>query len=478
MKNIFSKTAVPNLGKMTMIAIAMFIACTANAQVVDGGTWGDNLKWTLTGSGNNLTLTISGTGAMTDYGSRTYTWNSQKENIKTVVMQDGVTSIGNKAFAGCKNLTSITIPNSVTSIKYSAFYECTSLTSITIPNSVTSIGESAFRYCESLTTITIPNSITSIGDAAFAFCKNLTSINVATDNPYYSSDNGVLFNKNRTTLLRCPEGKSGYIIPNSVTSIGDWAFSRCTSLTSITIPNSVKTIGDNVFYKCERLTSITIPNSVKTIGDDVFYNCERLTSITIPNSVTLTGEYTEELIAKIESKKRAAVEAQKYEELAWKYYRMNEMSEADKQVDLALATRSTADMNFIKARIILNKINWPKNSTYNGEYNTEFRQVVSYCKKAVSDGNCSEIEALYFMRGYANNMLRYYADGRSDFHEVLRLNPHNALANYNIGVSYSNQGNYQMALTYFKAAREIGFSNKDDEKDNFDMIKKCGEKLK
>ena len=212
--------------------------------------------------------------------------------------------------------------------------------------------------------------------------------------------------------------------------------------------------------------------------------------------VTLTGKYTIDLIAKFEQKQKEKEErakaekkieaekaqkiinAQKHEELAWKYYRMNEMSETDKQADLALEIRSTADMNFIKARIILNKINWSKNETYNGEYNAEFRRVVSYCNNALYDGNCSEVETLYFIRGYANNMLRNYAAGRGDFHEVLRLNPHNALANYNIGVSYSNQENYQMALTYFKAAREIDFSNKDDEKDNFDMIKKCGEKLK
>jgi tetratricopeptide (TPR) repeat protein len=269
-----------------------------------------------------------------------------------------------------------------------------------------------------------------------------------------------LFNKNKTVLICYPQGKSGdYTIPNSVTSIGKEAFAYCNSLASINIPNSVTSIGEDAFMGCS-LLNIDI------------------------KSLLAENKQKEEVAqkAKIEAaeaeKAQKAIDAKKYEDLAWKYYRMKEMNEADKQADLALAIHGTADMYFIKARVIHGKINWPRKETYNGEYNTEFRNVLSYCNKALSEGNCSEMEFLYFMRGYANNMLRYYEDGRSDFHAVLRLNPNNELANYNIGVAYYNQENYNMALTYFKAAREIGFSNKDDESDNFDMIKKCGEKLK
>ena len=204
-----------------------------------------------------------------------------------------VTSIGYNAFSFCTGLTSITIPNSVTSIGTYAFYGCSGLTSITIPNSVTSIGDLAFHGCSGLTSITLGNSVTSIGGWAFNGCTGLTSINVASGNNYYSSNNGVLFNKKKTALIRYPEGKSqtSYTIPNSVTSIGDHAFDGCTGLRSITISNSVTSIEDDVFARCTSLTSITIPNSVTRIEDYAFAHCTGLTSITIPNSVTSIGNW-------------------------------------------------------------------------------------------------------------------------------------------------------------------------------------------
>ena len=199
-----------------------------------------------------------------------------------------VTYIGYNAFYGCTGLTSITIPNSVTYIGHNAFWYCSGLTSITISDSVTSIGYGAFERCTGLTSITIPNSVTSIEDCAFNGCSGLTSINVASGNNYYSDNNGVLFNKKKTELIRYPEGKSqtSYTIPNSVTSIGDWAFYKCTGLTSITIPNIVTSIGYSAFKRCTGLTSITIPDSVTSIGYYAFEHCAGLTSITISNSVT------------------------------------------------------------------------------------------------------------------------------------------------------------------------------------------------
>jgi len=210
--------------------------------------------------------------------------------LTSVTIPNSVTTIGYYAFEYCYGLTSVTIPNSVTSIGDGAFYCCRSLTSLTIPNSVTSIGNFAFFCCTGLTSVTIPNSVTSIGDGAFSGCSCLTSINVASDNSNYCSVDGVLFNKDKTTLIQYPGAKQGaYTIPNSVTSIGDWAFYYCSGLTSVTIPNSVTSIGNSAFSGCSGLQSIKIPNSVTSIGAWAFSDCTGLTSVTIPNSVTSIG---------------------------------------------------------------------------------------------------------------------------------------------------------------------------------------------
>ena len=179
------------------------------------------------------------------------------ESLTSVTIPDSVTSIGSCAFYGCASLTSVTIPDSVTSIGGSAFYNCKSLTSVTIPGSVTSIGWSAFYGCASLTSVTIPDSVTSIGNCAFASCTSLTGIWVAEGNSHYANDaSGVLFNKDKTTLVQCPGAFAAYTIPNSVTSIGEYAFSHCTSLTSVTISDSVTSIGEYAFYDCTSLTDV------------------------------------------------------------------------------------------------------------------------------------------------------------------------------------------------------------------------------
>ena len=212
-------------------------------------------------------------------------------SLTSVTIPDSVTSIGRYAFYYCTSLTSVTIPDSVTSIGEYAFYDCTSLTSVTIPDSVTSIGDGAFSYCESLTSVTIPDSVTSIGWHAFDGCTSLTGIWVAEGNSHYASDaSGVLFNKDKTTLVQCPGAFAAYTIPNSVTSIGADAFSYCRSLTNVTIPDSVTSIGESSFYKCTSLTSVTIPDSVTSIGYKAFGSCESLTSVTIPDSVTSIGD--------------------------------------------------------------------------------------------------------------------------------------------------------------------------------------------
>ena len=298
------------------------------------------------------------------------------ENLFNLTIGDDVTYIGSSAFSGCRSLTDITIPNgvdeigwyafdgcvslknvnvksgnnrytsvngilfnkdktklvlypagktdkiynipeSVTNIGRYAFDSCVSLTNVTIPNNMDTIGNYAFNDCANLTDIIIPDSVTLIGSFAFEGCTSLTEIKVATKNANYVSINGVLYNKNKTTLMCYPAGKKdknysildsvteidrcafkgctslcAVTIPNGVTCINIETFMNCTCLTSITIPSSVTSIGGNAFEGCTSLTSITVPDSVTSIGDSAFYGCSSLTSITIPNGVMEIGELT------------------------------------------------------------------------------------------------------------------------------------------------------------------------------------------
>lgn len=161
-------------------------------------------------------------------------------------------------------------------------------TEYSIPNSVTSVRNEAFKKSTNLISITIPNSVRNIGSYyPFSYCTSLISINVATDNPNYSSTDGVLFNKDKTSLIQYPGGKQGeYAIPNSVTSIGEGAFMGCAGLTSIEIPNSITSISSMVFDHCTSLSSVILPDGVTTIEYQAFYSCTNLTSVTIPSSVT------------------------------------------------------------------------------------------------------------------------------------------------------------------------------------------------
>ena len=277
-----------------VLALSMLISfMPIIASAATSGTCGDNLTWTF----DNGTLTISGTGEMEDYyweENHRAPWFKNRESIKNVVIEEGATNISTYAFYCCSNLINITISNSVTNIESDAFATCSSLTNITIPNSVMSIEEFAIIDCDNLESITISNSVTNIGDGLCYRCSNLKNIYVDKNNQYYSSENGILLNKDKSKLIKYPDGKINKqcIIPDNVTDIGEYAFAACSSLTSITIPNSVTSISDRAFYYCSSLTSITIPNSVTSIGGSAFNSCSSLTNITIPNSVTCIDAYT------------------------------------------------------------------------------------------------------------------------------------------------------------------------------------------
>jgi hypothetical protein len=228
-----------------LTALLLGTATTGWAQDA-GGTCGDNLTWTL----SKRTLTVRGTGRMTDFASFGFTpWYRHIASIATVIIENGVTAIGSCAFEECDNLQSVTVSSTVTGI-----------------------GSYAFHSCNSLTSLTIPDSVASIGREAFGGCSSLADIIVAKGNNCYSSRRGVLFNKEGTALICYPEGKTGnYTVPGHVTAIGDGAFIYCIGLTAVVIPSCVTDIGNEAFAYCRNLASVTNLNPVlQDLPDNVF----------------------------------------------------------------------------------------------------------------------------------------------------------------------------------------------------------------
>ena len=241
------------------------------------GVCGDDLAWEL--DKESGALTITGTGDMYDYnGNNVLPWAKYRSLIKTVEIENGVTSIGENAFCQCDSMAGISIPESVKSICFGAFYGCSSLASVVIPSGTTSINGQAFYNCSSLESISIPWSVTSISYYSFYGCSSLTSVTIA---------DGVK-SIGEYAFYGC-SSLANIDIPDSLTAIGNSAFEDCASLSIIDIPAGVTKIWNRTFYGCSSLASITIPEGLKMIYDSAFYGCSSLTDIDIPDSVTYIG---------------------------------------------------------------------------------------------------------------------------------------------------------------------------------------------
>ena len=345
MKKYFGRAVSFLLAVVMLVSAVPFTGMQAFA--ANAGKCGDNLDWSLEGG----VLSITGVGNMDDYAVSHTPWYAERDSIESVIISDGVTSVGNYAFYDCDKLSSVAMPSGLVSIGKGAFRDCYELKSIALPGGVVNIGDEAF-YSTPIENITIPFSVAYVGTEAFGWCTELKKIIVEQGNENYSSDEfGVFFNADKTTLIKFPaySEQRTYKIPETVENIVTYAFENCGNIDEITIPASVKSIekdalfncsasnylvdGANEFYSSEsgvifnkdksvliqypmckdegiytvpasvteiaygafsnslNIRGIVLSDGVEVIGDEAFYFSERLEFVHIPSSVTKIGSY-------------------------------------------------------------------------------------------------------------------------------------------------------------------------------------------
>lgn len=284
-----------------IIFSATTLVASASEAIITSGECGEDLVWNF--DSETGTLSIDGSGDMSEYPSNEIPWSKLSDKINSVVVSDGVTSISKYAFISLPNLTNVIIGNSVKSIGTAAFAYSSSLSEITIPDSVTSIAQEAFSYCDILKNITIGSGLKNMDSLSVCYSFELENITVSSQNPYLSSDeNGVLFDKDKTVLLVYPCGKTDtyYAIPESVTTISLGAFLCAENLISVKAPDNITSFGEHAFYGCNNLSDFSIPKSTVSIGVYAFCGCN-FASIILPETLTTLESMVFESCAKAET---------------------------------------------------------------------------------------------------------------------------------------------------------------------------------
>ncbi len=321
MSRFFKKASAILVALVMLMSVIPFYGAIA----AESGDCGDNLTWSLSNDG---VLTVTGNGAMDNWLVSGEPWYSVRSDIKSIIISEGVTTVGNSAFYDCSYLGEVYLPSTLNSIGSNSFADCESLSAVILPSNLASIGANAF-YASGIKAIEIPASVIKIGDNAFGWCDYLSSITVNENNTAFSSDeNGVLFNKNKTELIKYPVASvtENFVIPNTVKTVCGYAFENSGNLRNIGVSASVETIGEGAFFNAylenlvvspenknyssdgsgvlfdknkttliqfpanSKLTSYVIPESVTSIADSAFHNCNSLENITVSGGISSLGD--------------------------------------------------------------------------------------------------------------------------------------------------------------------------------------------